>query len=70
MTAEGYPHGHAPELVMAFVETNVDPDTEWSLDGSDDRAVIAPSLKDDPRSGNGGRDHRAEEPARRRRSRC
>jgi class 3 adenylate cyclase/pimeloyl-ACP methyl ester carboxylesterase len=47
MTAEGYPHGHAPELVMSFVETNVDPDAEWSLDGSDDRAVIAPSLKDD-----------------------
>lgn len=47
MTDVGYPHGHAPELVMSFIETNVDPDAEWTFDGSDDRAVIAPSLVDD-----------------------
>ncbi|HEY5170754.1 MAG TPA: adenylate/guanylate cyclase domain-containing protein [Acidimicrobiia bacterium] len=46
--ADDYPHGHPPELVSAFVETNIDPDAEWSLDGADDLALIAPSLKDDP----------------------
>jgi len=47
MTAEGYPHGHAPDVVMSFIQTNVDPDAEWTFDGSDDRAILAPSLADD-----------------------
>jgi class 3 adenylate cyclase/pimeloyl-ACP methyl ester carboxylesterase len=51
MTDDGYPHGHAPELVLSFVDTNLDPDAEWSYEGSDDRALIVPSLKDDPAFG-------------------
>ena len=51
MTDDGYPHGHAPELVMSFIDGNIDPDAEWSYEGSDDRAVIVPSLKDDPAFG-------------------
>jgi len=47
MTAEGYPHGHDPEVVMSFIQTNVDPEVEWTFDGSDDRAILAPSLLDD-----------------------
>jgi class 3 adenylate cyclase len=47
-TADDYPYGHPPELVSAFLETNIDPDAQWTFDGSDDRAIIAPSLKDDP----------------------
>ncbi len=47
-TADGYPHGHPPDLVASFVEGNVDPGAVWSLDGADDRALIAPSLADDP----------------------
>src|SRR5262249_55057586 len=31
-----------------FVNDVVDPSAEWSLEGSDDRELIAPSLKDDP----------------------
>ena len=50
-TTDDYPHGHAPELIRAFLDTNIDPDTEWSQDGADDRALIAPSLKDDPAFG-------------------
>ena len=45
--ADDYPHGHAPDLVRAFLETNIDPDAEWRFDEGDDRSVIAPSLKDD-----------------------
>ena len=45
--SDDYPYGHPAELVSTFVETNIDPDAEWSLDGSDDLSLIAPSLKDD-----------------------
>ena len=27
MTTEDYPHGHAPEVIRAFLDTNIDPDT-------------------------------------------
>ena len=47
MSADDYPHGHPPEFVMSFVETIPDPDADWTFEGSDERAVIAPSLKDD-----------------------
>lgn len=47
MTADDYPYGHPPEFVASFVDLNIDPDAEWSVDGADDRALIAPSLQDD-----------------------
>jgi class 3 adenylate cyclase/pimeloyl-ACP methyl ester carboxylesterase len=47
MNADDYPHGHSADLVLSFLETNIDPDAEWMFDGGDDRSVIAPSLKDD-----------------------
>ncbi|MDQ1476669.1 MAG: hypothetical protein QOE62_1898 [Actinomycetota bacterium] len=47
MNDDDYPHGHPPGLVMSFLETNTDPDAEWRFDGGDDRAVMAPSLKND-----------------------
>ena len=48
ITADDYPYGHPPELVSSFVETNSDPEAQWTSDDGNDRALIAPSLQDDP----------------------
>ena len=47
MTADDYPHGHPPEVVAGFVDQNINPDTEWTFEGNDDRVLMAPSLRDD-----------------------
>lgn len=47
-TDDDYPYGHPRELVEGFLNQNMDPDETWSLDGDDDLALIAPSMRDDP----------------------
>jgi len=45
--AGGYPYGHPPEALEAFLRENVDPAEQWTAEGGDDVALIAPSLADD-----------------------
>ena len=44
---DDYPFGHPQELVERFLDQNMDPDETWSLDGDDDLALIAPSMRND-----------------------
>jgi class 3 adenylate cyclase len=46
---DGYPEGVAPGLVEGFLRDNPDPDTQWSLEGSDDLDLFAPSMARDVR---------------------
>jgi pimeloyl-ACP methyl ester carboxylesterase len=47
---DDYALGYPADAVTAFIEQNMDPDESWSaLDGSDDLALIAPSLRGDER---------------------
>jgi pimeloyl-ACP methyl ester carboxylesterase len=48
MTAYDYPRGHPPEFVASFVDLNIDPDAEWSVDGSDDRVGDRPDPRRPP----------------------
>jgi class 3 adenylate cyclase len=48
--SEDYPYGYPAEFIEAFLAQNTDPDEEWTVDGgSDDVALIVPSLADDVR---------------------
>jgi class 3 adenylate cyclase len=47
--AEDYPEGVASELVEGFLRDNPDPETEWSLEGSGDVELFAPSMARDVR---------------------
>ncbi len=44
---DDYPMGHPADLIESFLNTNTDPDVEWTNQGSDDVALIAPSLRND-----------------------
>lgn len=45
--ATGYECGHPQELVDSFLGDNFDPSAQWEVEGSDDAALLAPSLADD-----------------------
>jgi class 3 adenylate cyclase/pimeloyl-ACP methyl ester carboxylesterase len=45
----GYPEGVDSDVIESFLRDNPDPSATWSLDGSDDVALLAPSLQDDLR---------------------
>jgi class 3 adenylate cyclase len=42
-----YPYGHPRALVEQFLDQNMDPDERWSVEGDDDLALIAPSMRND-----------------------
>jgi class 3 adenylate cyclase len=49
---DDYPYGYEQEFVDSFLAANMDPSTQWTLDGGDDLddvALIVPSLKNDVR---------------------
>jgi class 3 adenylate cyclase len=45
--AADYPIGFPGDLIERFLEQNTDPDVQFDVDGADDLALIAPSLRDD-----------------------
>jgi class 3 adenylate cyclase len=50
--ADDYPYGYEQEFVDSFLDANMDPSEQWTLDGADeldDVALIVPSLKNDVR---------------------
>jgi class 3 adenylate cyclase/pimeloyl-ACP methyl ester carboxylesterase len=50
LTADAtYPIGVPQDIVDSFYAQNFDPDESWSLDGDNDLALIAPSMRNDPR---------------------
>jgi class 3 adenylate cyclase len=46
---DDYPEGLPAELIEGFLRDNVDPDAQWDVGGSDDVALLAPSLANDVR---------------------
>jgi class 3 adenylate cyclase len=47
--ADDYAAGLPVETLESFVRDNPDPDTEWSIGGADDIALLAPSMRNDLR---------------------
>jgi class 3 adenylate cyclase len=46
---EDNPHGVPRAFIERFLDENIDPDVSWEIDGDDDLALIAPSLRHDHR---------------------
>jgi pimeloyl-ACP methyl ester carboxylesterase len=49
MADDDYPAGHPRELLESFLDQNIDPDGTWEVEGNDDLALVAPSLRSDAR---------------------
>ena len=47
VAGDDYPYGHPRGLLENFLEQNMDPDEQWSVDGEDDVSFVAPSMRDD-----------------------
>ena len=47
--ADDYPDGVTPEIIELFLRDNPDPDAEWSIGGSDDMMLFAPTMANNVR---------------------